>query len=503
MEEKSIRCSFIIHNPGYLADHLFQGKPVLPAVEAMEALAAQAKRIDPKCIVTTLADAHFDKFLFIDPNQDKITASTEFEATNIGDLKASLITRTTSPKSGITRTKTHAKATFLQTKTEPGSVPLDVAAVPEGILTTVSSNDIYRELVPFGPAYQNIETNVWLSPDGALTKIKCPNLDAGTNYRLGSPFALDAAFHAACVWSQHYKGVVAFPVAIDQRRVLIPTQPGQPYFGRIIPRKISSELLVFDIWLLNKKGDLCEFAQGVHMRDVSGGRLKPPEWIVLQDSTDPIKDLRRCCDGLTVIELDAMAPFAKNALSPMETQRYKTLGDKRKKSYLAARLALKRLFRARHKEEQAEPQDIETFRPDTPKPCCFYGGRALPHCSVSHDDRFAVAVTDENPAGVDVEVISEKAVKTARLYMSEKELKLAAQSPLGQTEAAMRVWSVKEAVSKATGMVLAEAWHRVEVLTIDESESRFQIQNGKTFLSWHATIDSHLFTLVKIENISG
>ena len=63
-------CASTIHNPGYLKDHLFQGKPVLPAVEAMEALADQAKHIDPECLVTTIADACFDKFLVIDPDID-------------------------------------------------------------------------------------------------------------------------------------------------------------------------------------------------------------------------------------------------------------------------------------------------------------------------------------------------------------------------------------------------------------------------------------------------
>lgn len=487
-----------IHNPGYLKDHLFQGKPVLPAVEAMEALAGQAKQIAPQSSVTTLADARFDKFLGVDPNQNEIAAFAEFEVTATGSLNASLITRTTSPKLGITRTKIHAVAVFSQTQATEGSVPMDVAAIPEGVLTSVSSRDIYRELVPFGPAYRNIAGSIWLSPDGALAPIKCPPWET-KEYQLGSPFTLDAAFHAACVWSQKYKNVVAFPVGIDRRQVFGPTRAGQFYWGRILPRKTSSDLLVFDIWLLDEAGRVCEIAQGVQMRDVSGGRLKPPAWIVYKDAKDPLENLSGCCKGLCVIELDALPPLAQGALSSLEFKRFKTLGDRRKKSYLAARLALKRLFRTWYEEENASARDIETFRADTQKPWCGHAGKELPHCSVSHDGRFAVAVSDTLPVGVDVEVVSDRAVKTARLYMSDEEQHLIDQSPLGQAEAALRVWSTKEAASKAAGMELAVAWHQVALISVDNYESRVHIKDIGVFESHHATVDDHLFTVLVME----
>ena len=97
---------------------------------------------------------------------------------------------------------------------------------------------------------------------------------------MGSPFPLDAAFHAACVWGQRYAQIVAFPIGIEKRLVFKPTQPGTTYLSRIIPVRKNPDLLTFDIWIYDQDGHLYEGAWGVQMRDVSAGRLKPPRWIL-------------------------------------------------------------------------------------------------------------------------------------------------------------------------------------------------------------------------------
>jgi hypothetical protein len=42
---------------------------------------------------------------------------------------------------------------------------------------------------------------------------------------------------------------------------------------------VEKELLRFDIWIVDLQGRSCEAIWGVRMRDVSGGKLTPPEWI--------------------------------------------------------------------------------------------------------------------------------------------------------------------------------------------------------------------------------
>jgi len=97
---------------------------------------------------------------------------------------------------------------------------------------------------------------------------------------LGSPFPLDAAFHAACVWGQRYAGLVGFPVGFALRWLFAPTRPGSTYTARVFPKKVHPDRFLADIWITDIDGALQEAVLDVVMRDVSGGRIKPPSWIL-------------------------------------------------------------------------------------------------------------------------------------------------------------------------------------------------------------------------------
>lgn len=476
------------------------GQPVLPAVEAMEILAATAKREQPNQSVTSILNARFDKFLPTGPDQLQIAAFVDLQQQDSGDLQVELATKTKSPKATITRTKIHAQLTVNANKIDPEFVPLDVAAAPEGICITVDPEKIYEELVPFGPAYANIKAPVWLSPDGALATIQCPDLptSSGSNH-LGSPFALDAAFHSACVWTQHFHNVVAFPVAIGQRIVLNPTRANTRYFGRVVPQTITPMLFTFDLWLLDETGQVCEIVLGLQMRDVSGGRLKPPAWVGQNLPPDPLAGFRSICRQIAIIELDSLAPYASTALSPLEAKRLDKMVPRRRKSYLSARMALKRIHRRLQDNDfQIDPQTITTVSDDMVKPCCPAFDRTPQiHCSASHDGRFAIAVAADQPVGVDVEVISSKTVKCSSVYMSDDESALMRLSSLGQDQAATRIWSLKEAVAKATGINLATTWRRAQVRSIGEHETHFDFAEKGRCTAMHATVGEHLFTLYR------
>jgi phosphopantetheinyl transferase len=482
----------------HLADHHFMGAPVLPAVEAMEILAAEALAADAVAAVDGLANAQFEKFLPLDPGRKSMEVRTRLQPAAQGRLRATLVTRTRSPKAAITRTKEHASVTFGPAADDPYPAPLDVAAAPEGICATVDRDAIYRELVPFGPAYRNIAAPVWLSRDGALARIECPDLPACSGTRhLGSPFALDAAFHAACVWGQRYHKMVAFPVALDQRRILKPTSPDSAYYGRVIPMQTGPDELVFDIWLLERSGTLCEVVQGVRMRDVSRGRLQPPPWVERKAPGDPLAALKQHCPDLCVIELDAMAPFARRGLTQQENQRFQPMGQRRKRSYLGARMALKRLSRKLNNGMPHVPsQAIHTHEADGARPRCVSpAGGAGRYCSASHNRRFAVAVAAAAPVGIDVETVSDRAARCSPIFMSENEQRLLKQSSLGRQPTAVRIWSVKEAVAKATKIPLAEVWHRTEITAVEAGLSRLTLDGRQPCEAVHAAVEDAVFTL--------
>jgi phosphopantetheinyl transferase len=232
------------------------------------------------------------------------------------------------------------------------------------------------------------------------------------------------------------------------------------------------------------------------MRDVSAGRMRPPDWVRAEG--EPLGRLAGACRATRLVELAALAPFAERALSAPERARIEGLRGRRRTSCIAARLACKRLARRLSGDDDRTPSEaITTVRPERPQlPACpRTDGRGAWACSVAHDRRFAVAVAAEGPVGVDVEALSERVLKSRSLYMHPAEEALVRASVLGEVAAAVRIWSVKEAVTKALDVTLAAAWERVEVTAVGEDESRLRLDGREELRAVHDRVGAHVFTL--------
>ena len=274
----------------YFLDHKFEGKAVLPAVEALQILAVSTQKHLPDTDVRYIENAKFDKFLYIEtdtgpkikPNTIIVKAFNEIKINENDSITAKLITKVTSKKTGITRVKEHVVIHFSGKK--PDAQPLFLNTVSEKIKNglNIPSDKLYSDLVPFGPAYHNIKDTLFVSEQGAIAEIQAPKQNAMNKLKmpLGSPFPLDAAFHAACAWGQRYLAVVGFPVGFAKRMVIELTRPGKSYIGLILPVHATADLFSFDIWLSDLNGILFEAVTGVQMRDVSAGRMKPPQWVI-------------------------------------------------------------------------------------------------------------------------------------------------------------------------------------------------------------------------------
>ena len=210
-----------------------------------------------------------------------MAALAELKPSPDGGIEASLLTRHVAPKSGITRMKTHVRACFSPLVNVdpflPAPPPWPEDRAEDFIIPT---ERLYAEMVPFGRSFHNIVSPVHLRPEIARAAVFAgPEKIGGPNPILGSPFPLDAAFHLACAWAQRYAGVVAFPTGMAQRVIRRPTLPGQTYEALVCCREQTKDRLVFDLWLHDREGTLYEFIKGFAMRDVSGGRLQPPDWV--------------------------------------------------------------------------------------------------------------------------------------------------------------------------------------------------------------------------------
>ncbi len=485
--------------PPFFKDHHVNGRPVLPAVEAMESLVSHAGRRPGDNRPLILKNIRFDKFLFLNPDEPpKVLMKMTDNGT--GTQTLTLASRVVAGKAAIARTIIHA-ALDLESGSPETLPPLERLAGLTGVTTRVGPQRIYREMVPFGPAYRNLR-ELLISPDGALARVGSPDPpDPRGNLCLGSPYVLDAAFHAACVWCQKYRDTVAFPVAMRRRDIPRPTRLDAIYTARIVPVQTQAPPFVFNIFILDDHGVVCDAVWDVAMRDVSGGRNKPPAGFYEQETIDFPAALQGQLEGSILLEREALAEFTDKTLSEKEKQRLAPMTPSRRQGYLAARLALKRLCRdLSGTGDQRPAQAIETVAPDGRRPQCLPSDGSRPYCSVSHDHRFAVAVAAEHPVGVDVEPISDKALKAPDMYMDEKELIQVDKSPLGREAAAFRIWSVKEAVAKALNWDLAETWQRVRVTTINDKTSRLTISDHREQTARHALIGGHLVTLLIMED---
>ena len=262
-----------------MRDHHFEGKVILPAVETLIVLANIVKVNFPQMSINCLLKASFPHFLFIAPETQRFAVFIDIENVGNDNITAVLLTSIKSKTSAMSRALGHARVEFTTDESATfAAAPFRVVGKLGGKCISVPAATIYRELVPLGTAYQNIIGDLAVSPEGALAYLSGGNYEADENL-LGSPFPLDAAMHAACVWGQRFSGIVAFPTGFEKRLIYQKTKKGGSYLGRVVPVKVDQESLVFDAWIYDLNGTIYETIGGIKMRDVSQGRLHPPQWI--------------------------------------------------------------------------------------------------------------------------------------------------------------------------------------------------------------------------------
>ena len=278
----------------YLGDHHVSDRVVLPAVEALRILAETlpaTEGADPR----RQEEAIFSHLLTVDVATREIPAIHELTHYADGRCRSRLVTIVSGRQASWKRRVEHASVVFLPEcggeKAEEGmggtllpgpgdaATPLPGGAdePPEPVFT-IPDQRLYDELVPFGPAYRNVVGDLRLAAGGAWAEVSGGNYPEAVG-SLGSPFPFDAALHAACAWGQRYRGIVAFPVGFDRREIACPTRAGETYRCRVVPLSDAGVALCFDILIACGDGRPAEVIRGVVMRDISGGRRKPPSWV--------------------------------------------------------------------------------------------------------------------------------------------------------------------------------------------------------------------------------
>jgi hypothetical protein len=268
-----------INIPPYLFDHQLEGRCLFPAGEALNTLATAVHLYFPQAEMSYLSKACFPRFLVVPPESLQVSVLVDIENNEEGPIAARLLTSIRSKSEGIGRTLEHARVEFLLADSSqfPAKNLPPLEALEDTVIT-IPVESIYRELVPFGKAYQNIISDVLVSQQGARASLSGGDSEANETL-LGSPFPFDAAFHLACIWGQRFTGTVPFPTGFEKRTIYQKTQKKGRYIGRIIPVAVNQMPLIFDARIIDLQGALCEDIRGIEMQDVSQGRLRPPLWI--------------------------------------------------------------------------------------------------------------------------------------------------------------------------------------------------------------------------------
>lgn len=262
--------------PPWFHDHRFNGRTILPAVEAMRLLALTSQQHCPGLDPTAMGNGRFSRFLEIGPGDREIEVLIGLEKDGEQHIRASLYSRRR--LKAMTRTVSHCELSFSAESTVAPAESHRPPPLPDAPVLEVPAERIYRELVPFGPAFRTLQEKLSLAGEWAWGVLQAPDPPGSTRDQgpLGNPFPLDGALHAACVHGQRLVDFVPFPVGFAERRIHQPTRSGERYRAQVRLRSRSANELVYDLWIVDRSERIRETVAGLRMRDASGGRIEPP-----------------------------------------------------------------------------------------------------------------------------------------------------------------------------------------------------------------------------------
>jgi len=268
----------------HMRDHAFDGRVMFSAAELLSLMAAQVTAQFPDRLNLEQAEALFPRFLLLPPEEERgLPVQLELENHADGGVTARLLHKFQSRSGAISRLREHVRVRFQQENSADLIPPaFDKEMELPGEVFEIPAERIYEELIPFAPAYRNIRGHLRLNAQGAVARLSMGKESFPDPYfgRFpGAPLISDAAFQTACVWGQRYSGRVVFPVGFHRRCFRKAIQAERSYLCRVLPVEVTGELLVFDLWIYDREGTLCEAILGLRMTDVTGGRIQPPLWV--------------------------------------------------------------------------------------------------------------------------------------------------------------------------------------------------------------------------------
>ncbi len=300
-----------------------------------------------------------------------------------------------------------------------------------------------------GPAYRGVAAFNAIGENGIDGVLRAPT---------GKGALLDNMGQLAGYWvMEQPENCLAMPIGVGKLCFFAPDPaPGDLLQAQVRITHLDSLNCVSDLHLRDATGRLCVSMEGWHTRRYVMERGFSTR------TRDPARHTaaRRVAENIMLFEDTydtAMVRdyISRTYLTQSERAHYDALPPRRRRSWLAGRVAVKDAVLAwvRGTEGGAVfPQEVRIDNDSAGKPFVSpHVSNSVPnglHISIAHKDRFAVAMVGTRPVGIDIERIEPRAESFLSLAFTATERALFNEA---DDVAAARFWVAKEARAKQAG----------------------------------------------------
>ncbi|HEX4603967.1 MAG TPA: SDR family NAD(P)-dependent oxidoreductase, partial [Candidatus Angelobacter sp.] len=411
----------------YVTEHAFQGEQLLPAVMGMEAMAQVAMALEQSQLLPGFRNLRFEHPIIV-PGNKPVTIRIAALRRQPGMI--STVVRCSS--TGFKVDHFTGECIFAEKPSALNQPSVDHEAGHSAVfaaqraLVLDSAHDLYGHILFHHGRFSRIAGYELLHSDQSTARLK-PPMDSPWFARhlpatlvMGDAASRDAALHSiqACI---PHKTIL--PIGVDR---VIPGAEWTIAPARVeaIERMSDGENFVYDLYIKDKSGRLCERWSGLHLRAVAAIENKKPWTLAL------------------------LTPYLERIAGQTLQSRNIRIG------FTSADEAAKKTATGNLVRELFGKGAILAHRPDgKPELAGLHG--VVPTISISHAGDLTLLFSAAQNAGCDLEKVVSRNVSCWEKLLGAEDFALAKlltkQSGAGLDAAATQIWSLKESLRKAGG----------------------------------------------------
>ncbi|VUD47114.1 Narbonolide/10-deoxymethynolide synthase PikA2, modules 3 and 4 [Thalassocella blandensis] len=345
----------------------------------------------------------------------------------------------------------------------------------------ISAREMYDDNWMFhGPAYQSITTLGPMADNGIQGKLKVS---------AGEGALLDNMGQLAGYWVMEQDvDPLAMPVGVQKIHFYGPDpKVGDELHCDVLIRKLDKEACISDLQLIDHEQKINVVIEGWETRRFTMDK----DFMVNSFSVQKRLVSQSWPQGFVMFldnyeKANTRDYMVKCMLTIEERREYESLPPRRKRQWLAGRIAAKDAIRhtiwQRDGVSELFPKELIIESDEFGKPIAksniseTYKNHL--QISIAHKDKIAVAIAHENAVGIDIECIEAKSDNFVTVSMASDELKFietGSTCEATKDEIVTRMWSAKEAVAKKLGTGLQG---KPKSFVVEEVEGQKMKVNG-------------------------